>query len=848
MCIFFLVFFPISLFSQAKISLTENCQDFSEKTDCKPREWFVINNFSSNYTSIKKPDENWKKIIKFPIAPGIIFPSEKSLETYTLFVKFDLEDIFLTGNNQPGIRLSCIGMVYEIFINGHFIGGEGKTKNGKLVYSRTVRNVIWEINPNFLREKDNVLVIKLQGHPKNLGTGLYFIQGYEIGFYQNLKYEVQDRIGLILGTLYLLMGLYHIFLFSKRKKEVYNLYFGMYTINTFLYLYTRTNEVFELPIDTDYITRTEFGVLYTLVPLFMAFIDSLLFNKLSKATLYYSGFCGMLILINLVFPFYLLEVPILRIWQLSAFIVLPYIFSQLFKSIKSKNQDAARLFAGTILLISSAIFDILDSMTFHTGLAFTKFTLFTLILGIAAILANRFLNLYETVEDLNTNLEKRVEKRTKELKHSLHEIRFLKEHQDGDYFLTTLIVKPLAFNNVKSETVKVDFILKQKKKFEFKKREHEIGGDLCVADSIQLHWKKYTVFINGDAMGKSIQGAGGSIVLGVVFKSILSRTKLFSINQNLFPEQWLKVSFIELQNIFEAFEGSMMISIVIGLIDEDNGMMYFINAEHPWVVLYRDKIASFLEEELTLHKIGISELKKKIIVQTFPLKNQDIIFIGSDGKDDIVLQIKEDGKKVINEDETLFLKMVERGNGDLIPILQNIENTGELTDDLSLLKIEYHNNHQQIYDQSSVHFQNGVNLFGKGEYESAIGEFEKAFRENPEPRIFKYLGRIHYKLQNYQNAADYYVLYIEQEPWSERDIYRASECFKAIGDWAKAEACGSRLKLRNPGENRYLLNLIDIYIQTNKIEKANKLIKRILEVDPQNSLALTFRDMLKNKV
>jgi hypothetical protein len=41
---------------------------------------------------------------------------------------------------------------------------------------------------------------------------------------------------------------------------------------------------------------------------------------------------------------------------------------------------------------------------------------------------------------------------------------------------------------------------------------------------------------NGDAMGKSLQGAGGALVAGVVIKAILTRTLLYSEYQNRYPE------------------------------------------------------------------------------------------------------------------------------------------------------------------------------------------------------------------------------------------------------------------------------------------------------------------------
>lgn len=80
-------------------------------------------------------------------------------------------------------------------------------------------------------------------------------------------------------------------------------------------------------------------------------------------------------------------------------------------------------------------------------------------------------------------------------------------------------------------------------------------------------------------MGKSIQGAGGALVLGVVFKSILSRARLFSTKETVFPERWLKVAFQELQSVFESFDGSMMISVVMGLIDNEKDF-YIISTQN----------------------------------------------------------------------------------------------------------------------------------------------------------------------------------------------------------------------------------------------------------------------------
>ena len=161
---------------------------------------------------------------------------------------------------------------------------------------------------------------------------------------------------------------------------------------------------------------------------------------------------------------------------------------------------------------------------------------------------------------------------------TLKQVKKLKEHQDGDYFLNKLLIEPLAKNQSSSETVKIESLVKQKKTFQFRNKEHELGGDINISDNIKLEGKNYIVFLNGDAMGKSIQGAGGVLVLGTIFKSILQRSISMPIARNVYPERWLKNAFIEMHKAFESFDGSMLMSAVFGLIEEQTGTMYFINS------------------------------------------------------------------------------------------------------------------------------------------------------------------------------------------------------------------------------------------------------------------------------
>src|SRR5690606_4056319 len=115
----------------------------------------------------------------------------------------------------------------------------------------------------------------------------------------------------------------------------------------------------------------------------------------------------------------------------------------------------------------------------------------------------------ERLREYADDLEQKVQERTAELNRTLGEVQLLKAKPDGDYFLTSLLLKPLAANDVDSELIRVDSFVKQHKQFRFRKWQEEIGGDLNKVHGIRLRDRTYVAFVNADAMGKSMQGAVG---------------------------------------------------------------------------------------------------------------------------------------------------------------------------------------------------------------------------------------------------------------------------------------------------------------------------------------------------
>ncbi|MCG6194852.1 SpoIIE family protein phosphatase [Leptospira sp. FAT2] len=768
---------------------------------CKGNVWNVLDRFEERFlTEEFSPDGEWKRVDSFPIWTNKLYPYKSKLHTFAFFTEFDLPPGFLESPLEPGIRFGEIGEVFEIYINGQRIAKEGEISETDVVYHRTVRGQVYEIDRKVLKQKNNRLTIKLSGDPKYDHTGFYLTSGYEIGYYKELIYKEQDRIVLILIGIYITTGLYHLFLFIKRRREKHNLTFGLFALLLGLYIYTRSAAVFENEIDSTIIQRIELIALYFCISCYFGFMSQLFYRKTIPMIFYYSIFNVLLAVPTLVIPMYMSEY-LLRIWQIGAIcFAVPVNFYILIRGIQHRLPAAKRLFLGTVIITGTAIFDVLDSMIFNTGIAFSKYGFFFYVMGIATILAERFSELHEKTEQLNAKLEQRVEERTRELSETLDNLSRLKDQQDGDYFLTSLLINPLGRNAAESRSVKIEFFLKQKKEFNFKNRNNEIGGDLCKTESILLRGRRVTVFFNADAMGKSMQGAGGALVLGAVFKSIIERTRFSSFMKDLYPERWLKNAFIELHRVFESFEGSMLVSIVLGVIEDDTGFTYYMNAEHPYSILYRDGVASFLGENLFYRKLGSQLVEGTLSVQTFQFMPGDILFNGSDGRDDILLDV--DGKKNMNHDETRILRIVEECKGDLKQINSQLNREGVLTDDLSMMRIEWN---------GQVPKNVKINLSRKDK--NSLDQFLSDLRNGKQthPGAYRELSLSYFRLREYDKATFCAHEYLTAVPSDEIMLGYTARMLRKAGDMNQAVDVGERLRTRNPKHVRNLKNLIRAY-------------------------------------
>ncbi len=813
----------------------------SRETNPSDYEWQIRRGFEKSF--LTDSVEGWENIT-LPANLNEIEKYHTERGWVTLRKDINQEIRAMPPGAPLAVNIDGVSDVSAYYINGVLLHESGRAEPYLSAHDSQFIQVI----PEHLIKSDGANYLVLAVYTP--GTHLIVKGPIEIGSAETVfhNYVIAVIIAFALISLYAAIGLYHVLLAIRRPKDLYNLYFGIFCL-LFAVFFSANTEARDLIYGTHSMVATKMDQLslYSICP-FMAFFISLFFSgKYSRVGIVYAISSVIMVLIGLFGGYSEME-KCLLVWELTVPFLLLYLFYEIGLQAWRGNVDARILIGGFFLLMLGVAQDILVEKHIIPGFfGVTNYAFLLFIAGIAAVLANRFVRVHNEVEELNTSLENKVQDRTAKLQKTLDAVRELKMQQDGDYFLTSLLLKPLGGNFVSGSPVNVDILISQKKKFHFGKWDAELGGDFCAAHRIVLRGRSYVVFLNGDAMGKSMQGAGGALVLGTAFKATIARTQTVTRVRERYPETWLKECFLELQNVFVSFDGSMLVSLVLGLIDEESGLLYYLNAEHPWSVLYRGGKAVFTEDELWLRKVGIAGLENNFRLTTFKFQSDDVLIVGSDGRDDLEMG-GGNGQRIINEDESRFLRIVEEGKGDLKAIYSAIQNVGEIIDDLSLMRIAFREDAAVRMVDASLHSHklNEVrDALSSGDTPAAIRHLKEAYQKKYSiERTARALYRLYVRTKDYSAAASFCDSHSEKHPEDLDFLYYAACALKRNREFDRAADYGERCRIRKPDHLKNLINLSDIYRLTANKERAVMILNEAAEIQPANENIVSLREIL----
>jgi PAS domain S-box-containing protein len=294
------------------------------------------------------------------------------------------------------LRSLEISTAYNIFVNGQKVGALGVPGNSlETTIARQFPQIInFELKTNRME-----LIFQVSNFHHRRG-GLWEI--IQLGREKDLLKAQQKRLSfdLFLCGSILIMALYHLGLFSVRKKDRSSLYFSIFCFLIALRLLTTggrylillyPNMSYELMIKLEYLS------FYLAVPAFGMFIQSI-FPKFSKRIRHLIMLLGIAFSCIVIFTPARIFSHTLNVYEIATLVTLIYGLYVIFASLPKMRIEAFVFLLGFFIFLLAVVNDMLHvERIIQTGF-YVPFGLFAFILSQAFLLSYRFSTALTTVE------------------------------------------------------------------------------------------------------------------------------------------------------------------------------------------------------------------------------------------------------------------------------------------------------------------------------------------------------------------------------------------------------------------------------------------------------------------
>jgi len=383
---------------------------------------------------------------------ALVSITEQANNEYTIMIPFEFSRTAMENLKGgefiiPGVYLSGIGDNWEIYINGTPVKAElHLDENGQILSHRSKRGVIFPLDKDVLHEGSNVMVFRIITAYNNNNSGLFYSANYYISEYSEIGARNSNYLTTIFASVYIFAGLYYLVFFFMRRADKYNLFYSIFNILVAIYFVSRTPIIYILFKNTEITQKLEYAAFYMLVFWFAVFLEEFHFAKVRPITKAYAVVCLLLIILQTALPISNAG-RFLTIGQTVTSVMVFYVLifdsmAAFIQSIRERKTEkdthytvgmifdtiavtsAGNIFAATLLLFFTSMFDIIDSVILHTGVILTRYSFFIFTMCAAFILARKFSSAYNQIHSVNETLEAAVRVRTAELEEQVQIAEF----------------------------------------------------------------------------------------------------------------------------------------------------------------------------------------------------------------------------------------------------------------------------------------------------------------------------------------------------------------------------------------------------------------------------------------
>jgi signal transduction histidine kinase len=332
--------------------------------------------------------------------------------TYQTTLKFSSNHPQMLSISTRRIKLS-----HRVYINGDLLYTSG---NPGADSTSTKHQMMPVISPTFHVPENGKLVLSI------VVANYAYVRGgidssIEIG-QQEIFHETKNGLlissSFVAGSL-LIMSLYHIGLWFKRRRDYSALTFGLFCLAIGVRMLVTNEKILGLifpHMSAELMLLIELGTVFLGMPILHFFVHSLFPTVGVRKFLFISAaaiaiFLFVLMTGNLYWASYMIlafEIYVLTMLLYVLFIGVLAIF---------RRMEGSQLFViGLLVILATAIRDVLIERGVISGLYSLHYGVLAFVFAQSALLSTRFANAYNGMEQLKNNLELLVENRTKELK------------------------------------------------------------------------------------------------------------------------------------------------------------------------------------------------------------------------------------------------------------------------------------------------------------------------------------------------------------------------------------------------------------------------------------------------
>ena len=358
-------------------------------------------------------DGSWP-VVDVPTGWGRSSP-EGEMAWYRLSVRVDPE----AARVPPGLAvlIGNVDSAYEIYAGGRRLGGVGSLPpDPRIDYDR---QGLYVLPPEAVAPDGRVVIaLRVWKSPQTESSIGGPVEGpLRLGSTLELEREAArlDMVHLLLGGMFVLVGLYHLQVFHRRTCQREYLWYAAIAVAAGIYTLLRTQSKYAVTDRFVLLKELEYAVMLILPALFIQFLWPLLGQRLTLPLRAFQAWTvGLALLVSLT-PGLWLNMHALPFWEASLTLLVGATLFMLAREAWRGHPEARTLAAGLCAFFVLALHDVgLDRGLVSTPrLAPFGFAIFVLAMAIS--LANRFGRGQAELATLHQELERRIEERTAEL-------------------------------------------------------------------------------------------------------------------------------------------------------------------------------------------------------------------------------------------------------------------------------------------------------------------------------------------------------------------------------------------------------------------------------------------------